>query len=176
MGRPGAPAAGCRISAISPAAARADSSGVSVCDSGHSLSKPASTARRKTSSASRIASTMAVRCLGAHTASIRALVREYAGSNVASKQMREEVETVFEKKCRRKHMAIVTFSSPTLHRDVTVYATAGDTKTVLSLAEKNEVKIPHDCREGGGCSVGTLDFTQLFENACSCSSKFYCNH
>jgi hypothetical protein len=27
-----------------------------------------------------------------------------------------------------------------------------------------------------GCSVGTLDFTQLFENACSCSSKFYCNH
>ena len=37
-------------------------------------------------------------------------------------------------------MAIVTFASPTLHRDVTVYATAGDTKTVLSLAEKNEVE------------------------------------
>jgi ferredoxin len=52
-------------------------------------------------------------------------------------------------------MAIVTFASPTLHRDVTVYATAGDTKTVLSLAEKNEVKIPHDCREGdcGSCLI-----------------------
>ena len=52
-------------------------------------------------------------------------------------------------------MAIVTFSSPTLHRDVTVYATAGDTKTVLSLAEKNDVKIEHDCREGncGSCLI-----------------------
>ena len=52
-------------------------------------------------------------------------------------------------------MAIVTFSSPTLHRDVTVYATAGDTKTVLSLAEKNDVRIPHDCREGdcGSCLI-----------------------
>jgi ferredoxin len=52
-------------------------------------------------------------------------------------------------------MAIVTFASPTLHRDVTVYATAGDTKTILSLAEKNEVKIPHDCREGdcGSCLI-----------------------
>ena len=24
--------------------------------------------------------------------------------------------------------------------------------------------------------MGTLDYTQLFQNACSCSSKFYCNH
>jgi len=52
-------------------------------------------------------------------------------------------------------MAIITFASPTLHRDVTVYATAGDTKTVLSLAEKNNVRIPHDCREGncGSCLI-----------------------
>src|SRR4051794_20084144 len=28
----------------------------------------------------------------------------------------------------------------------------------------------------GGCSMGTLDFTRLFQNASSCSSKFYCNH
>jgi ferredoxin len=52
-------------------------------------------------------------------------------------------------------MAVVTFSSPTLHRDVTVYATAGDTKTILALAEKNGVRIPHDCREGncGSCLI-----------------------
>jgi ferredoxin len=52
-------------------------------------------------------------------------------------------------------MAIVTFASPTLHRDVTVYATAGDTKTVLSLSEKNDVKIPHECRNGdcGSCLI-----------------------
>ena len=27
-----------------------------------------------------------------------------------------------------------------------------------------------------GCSMGTLDFTQLFQNASSCSFKFYCDH
>ena len=42
---------------------------------------------------------------------------------------------------------------PSLHRDVTVYATAGDTKTLLALAEKNNVHIPCDCRDGncGAC-------------------------
>jgi len=52
-------------------------------------------------------------------------------------------------------MALVTFTSPSLHRDVTVYATAGDTKTILALAEKNGVHIPCDCRDGncGACLV-----------------------
>jgi ferredoxin len=52
-------------------------------------------------------------------------------------------------------MPIVSFSSPTLHRDVRVYATAGDTHTILSVAEKNSVKIPHDCRNGecGSCLI-----------------------
>lgn len=52
-------------------------------------------------------------------------------------------------------MANVTFSSPCMHRDVTVYAVAGDNKTLLALAEKNGVPIPHDCRDGecGDCLV-----------------------
>jgi ferredoxin len=52
-------------------------------------------------------------------------------------------------------MPIVSFSSPTLHRDVRVYATAGDTHAILSVAEKNAVKIPHDCRNGecGSCLI-----------------------
>jgi ferredoxin len=52
-------------------------------------------------------------------------------------------------------MPIVTFSSPTLHRDVRAYAVAGDTHTILAVAEKNAVKIPHDCRNGecGACLV-----------------------
>ena len=52
-------------------------------------------------------------------------------------------------------MPIVTFSSPTLHRDLRAYATAGDTHTLLVVAEKNGVKIPHDCRNGecGSCLI-----------------------
>ncbi len=52
-------------------------------------------------------------------------------------------------------MPILTFSSPTLHRDLRAYATAGDTHTILVVAEKNGVKIPHDCRNGecGSCLI-----------------------
>ena len=52
-------------------------------------------------------------------------------------------------------MPIVAFSSPTLHRDLRAYATAGDTHAILVVAEKNGVKIPHDCRNGecGSCLI-----------------------
>lgn len=52
-------------------------------------------------------------------------------------------------------MANVTFSSPLMHRDVTVYAVAGDNITLLGLAEKNKIQIPHECRDGncGSCVV-----------------------
>ena len=52
-------------------------------------------------------------------------------------------------------MPIIAFSSPTLHRDVRAYATAGDTHTILLVAEKNGVKIPHECRNGecGSCLI-----------------------
>jgi ferredoxin len=52
-------------------------------------------------------------------------------------------------------MANVTFSSPSMTRDVTVYAVAGDTGTLLSLAKENRIPIPHDCQDGecGSCLV-----------------------
>jgi ferredoxin len=52
-------------------------------------------------------------------------------------------------------MPNVTFSSPLLHKNVTVYAVAGDTSTVLSVAEANKIKIPHDCKDGecGSCLI-----------------------
>jgi len=52
-------------------------------------------------------------------------------------------------------MPNVTFSSPLLHKDLTVYAIAGDTSTVLAIAEANKVPIPHDCRNGecGSCLI-----------------------
>lgn len=52
-------------------------------------------------------------------------------------------------------MALITFSTPLLHRDVTVYAVAGDRGTILSIAEKNDIPLPFDCRDGncGSCLI-----------------------
>jgi ferredoxin len=55
----------------------------------------------------------------------------------------------------RKPMPNVTFESPLLHKNLTVYAVAGDTSSVLAVAEANKVPIPHDCRDGecGSCLI-----------------------
>lgn len=52
-------------------------------------------------------------------------------------------------------MANITFSSP-MHKDKTVYATAGShTKTVLELAKENHIPIDFNCGNGecGTCVV-----------------------
>ncbi len=51
-------------------------------------------------------------------------------------------------------MANVTFSGPTLPKDITVYAVA-DTQTLLALAKKNEIAIPFQCQDGecGSCLI-----------------------
>jgi len=48
-------------------------------------------------------------------------------------------------------MANVTFSSPRMKKDLTVYAVAGDTKTLLAVAKANNVPLLFDC-ENGECS------------------------
>lgn len=52
-------------------------------------------------------------------------------------------------------MANVTFSGLNLAKDITVYAVAGDTATLLALAKKHEVPIPFQCQDGecGSCLV-----------------------
>lgn len=52
-------------------------------------------------------------------------------------------------------MANVTFSSPRMKKDVTVYAVAGDTKTLLATAKANDVPVAHECENGecGSCQV-----------------------
>ena len=52
-------------------------------------------------------------------------------------------------------MANVTFSSPRMSREVTVYAVAGDRGTLLSLAKAHKIPIPFDCQDGecGSCLV-----------------------
>lgn len=51
-------------------------------------------------------------------------------------------------------MANVTFSGPTLPKNVTVYAVA-DTQTLLALAKKSDIPIPFQCQDGecGSCLI-----------------------
>lgn len=52
-------------------------------------------------------------------------------------------------------MANVTFSSPRMAKDITVYAVAGDRGTILALAKEHSIPIPFDCQDGdcGSCVV-----------------------
>lgn len=51
-------------------------------------------------------------------------------------------------------MANVTFSGPTLRKNITVYAVA-DTGTLLALAKKNDIAMPFQCQDGecGSCLI-----------------------
>jgi ferredoxin len=50
-------------------------------------------------------------------------------------------------------MANVTFTSPRMKKDITVYAVAGDTRTLLSVAKAHDIPLHHECENGecGSC-------------------------
>lgn len=52
-------------------------------------------------------------------------------------------------------MANITFSSPALKKDITVYAVVGDRKTLLSVAQELKIPIHYECEDGecGSCAV-----------------------
>ncbi|ANJ66243.1 ferredoxin [Halothiobacillus diazotrophicus] len=52
-------------------------------------------------------------------------------------------------------MANVTFTSPAMKKDLTVYAIAGDNGTLLALAQANQVPVHFECENGecGSCAV-----------------------
>lgn len=52
-------------------------------------------------------------------------------------------------------MANITFSSPRMANDITVYAVAGDRGTILAVAKQHKIGIPFDCQDGecGSCLV-----------------------
>ncbi|MEX8518176.1 MAG: 2Fe-2S iron-sulfur cluster-binding protein [Leptothrix sp. (in: b-proteobacteria)] len=52
-------------------------------------------------------------------------------------------------------MAIVTFSSPRMKKDLSVYAVAGDTHSLLAVAKANAVPVDFECENGecGSCAV-----------------------
>ena len=52
-------------------------------------------------------------------------------------------------------MPNVTFSSPQMKKDLTVYAVAGDTRTLLAVAQAHKVPVAFECQNGecGSCQV-----------------------
>ncbi len=52
-------------------------------------------------------------------------------------------------------MANVTFSSPKMKKDLTVYATAGDCHTLLAVAKQHKIPVEFECENGecGSCAV-----------------------
>ena len=52
-------------------------------------------------------------------------------------------------------MPNITFSSPRMKSDVTVYAVAGDRGTILSVAKEHDIPITFDCGDGecGSCVI-----------------------
>ena len=52
-------------------------------------------------------------------------------------------------------MPKVSFSSPQMKEDLSVYAVAGDRGTILSVAKENDIPISFDCGDGecGSCLV-----------------------
>jgi len=52
-------------------------------------------------------------------------------------------------------MANITFSSPKLKKDITVYATAGDTSTLLNVAKEHKIPMNFECENGecGSCAI-----------------------
>lgn len=70
-------------------------------------------------------------------------------------------------------MANVTFSSPMLLRDITVYAVAGSRVTLLSLAKSNKIPLPCDCQDGecGSCVVEIKNFTKNTRDGVTLTDK-----
>ena len=52
-------------------------------------------------------------------------------------------------------MADVTFTSPAMRRDVTVYAVAGDRSSLLAVAKQNKIPVNFECENGecGSCAI-----------------------
>lgn len=70
-------------------------------------------------------------------------------------------------------MANVTFSSPVLAKDITVYAIAGDRGTILAVAKAHKIPIPFDCQDGecGSCLVQVTHLSPTTRSAIALTEK-----
>lgn len=60
-------------------------------------------------------------------------------------------------------MANITFTSPRMKKDVTVYATAGDTQSLLAVAKQHKIPLDFEC-ENGECGSCVVQVTKLTDN------------
>jgi ferredoxin len=60
------------------------------------------------------------------------------------------------------HMTDITFRSPVLSQDLTVYGVAGDRGTLLKVAQDNGIPLPFECEDGecGSCVVKVTLLTE----------------
>lgn len=70
-------------------------------------------------------------------------------------------------------MANITFSSPVMAKDVTVYAIAGHRGTILAIAKANKIPIPFDCQDGecGSCLVEVENLTPERQHGIALTEK-----
>lgn len=70
-------------------------------------------------------------------------------------------------------MANITFSSPVMAKDVTVYAVAGDRGTILAVAKAHKIPIPFDCQDGecGSCLVQVEHYNPKAKSAIALTEK-----
>ena len=78
-----------------------------------------------------------------------------------------------EQEVRGIRVANVTFSSPVMARDVTVYAIAGDRGTILAVAKAHKIPIPFDCQDGecGSCLVEVTHLSPTVKYAIALTEK-----
>lgn len=57
-------------------------------------------------------------------------------------------------------MANVTFSSPRMPKDITVYAVAGHTQTLLAVAQAHKIPVHFEC-QNGECSSCVVEVSVL---------------
>jgi ferredoxin len=52
-------------------------------------------------------------------------------------------------------MANVTFTSPAMKRDITVYAVVGDRRSLLAVAKEHKIPVNFECENGecGSCAI-----------------------
>ena len=70
-------------------------------------------------------------------------------------------------------MANISFSSPSVARDLTVYAVAGDRGAILAIAKANKIAIPFDWQDGecGSCLIEMKHLDPLGKHAISLAEK-----
>ena len=70
-------------------------------------------------------------------------------------------------------MANVTFSSPVMPKDITVYAIAGHRGTLLAIAKEYKIPIPFDCQDGecGSCLVEVTHMAQSKRHGIALTEK-----